>query len=113
MRQTKDYGSNLGFLSEIVSERFGGLVGRWVGGLMGRWVGNQNAKKEICRRVGGLVGSCAGRLVSGMPKRNWYWAHRDFFPARTNCCFLRWNGKELSDFDNINNECSIFNMKTL
>ncbi len=19
---------------------------------------------------------------------------RDFFPARTNCCFLRWNGKE-------------------
>jgi hypothetical protein len=34
MKRTADYGSNLGFLSEILSERFGGLVGQLVG-----WVG--------------------------------------------------------------------------
>jgi hypothetical protein len=36
---------------------------------------------------------------------------RDFFPARTNCCF--WDGMKKSDLDDINKECSIFNMKTL
>jgi hypothetical protein len=35
MRRTKDYGNDLGFLFEIVSEMFGGSVGWWVGGLMG------------------------------------------------------------------------------
>ncbi len=50
--------------------------------------------KACNQRVGGLVGSCVGGLVGGMPKSKWYWAHTDFFSARTNCCFLRWNGKE-------------------
>ncbi len=36
-------------------------------------------KKEICRRVGGLVGSCVGGLVGEMPKRNWYSVHTGFF----------------------------------
>jgi hypothetical protein len=70
MKWTADYGRDLGFLSEIVSERFDGLVGRWVGGSMGRWVGNKKAKKEIHRRVGGSVGSCVDGLLGGIAKRN-------------------------------------------
>ncbi len=40
------------------------------------------------------MGSFVGGLVGGIPKRHWYWAHMGFFTARTNCCFLIWNGKE-------------------
>jgi hypothetical protein len=92
-----DYGSNLGFLSEVLSEQFGGLVSWWVGGSVGQRVGGletKNPKQEIHWRVGGLVGSYVGGLVGRMPERNLYWAHTGFCSCQNRLLFLRWNGKE-------------------
>jgi hypothetical protein len=47
-----------------------------IGGLVGQWV---------VVSVGWLV-RCS-KVIGTQHTRN-------FFPARTNCCFLRWNGKE-------------------
>ncbi len=51
-------------------------------------------------RVGGLVGSCVGGLVSGMAERNWYWAHSGFF-FRQNQLLFFYIGMEKSDLDDI------------
>jgi hypothetical protein len=53
--------------------------------------------KASNRRVGGLVGWWVVVLVGwsvGWPKGIDTGHTRVLFPARTNCCLLRWNGKE-------------------
>ncbi len=59
------------------------------------------------------MGSCVGGLVGGMAERNCYWAHTGFFSHQNQLLFFEIDGMEKSDLDDINNECSIFNMKTL
>ncbi len=48
-------------------------MGWWVDGyyIVGG-LETKKPKKEICRGVGGLVGSCVGGLIGEMPERNWY-----------------------------------------
>ncbi len=59
------------------------------------------------------MGSCVGGLVGEMAERNWYCTGHNgiFFPPEPIVVFL--DGMEKSDLDDVNNECSIFNMKTL
>jgi hypothetical protein len=69
-------------------------VGWWVDGYY--IVGGSETKKpkkEICRRVGGLVGSCVGGLVGEMPERNWYWVHTGFFSRQNQLLFFEMEWK--------------------
>jgi hypothetical protein len=61
-------GVKVRYLALLLKLAIGGLVGRWIVVL-----------------VGWLV---------GWPKVFGTGHIRDFFPTGTNCCFLRWNGKE-------------------
>jgi hypothetical protein len=67
-------------------------MGWWVGGYVGRKQKSQK-KKFIGELVGRWVVVLVGWLV-GWPKGIGIGHIWDFFSARTNCCFLRWNGKE-------------------
>ncbi len=57
------------------------------------WKQKSQKKKFIGGLVAWWVVVSVGWLV-GFPKGIGTGHIWDFFPARTNCCFLRWNGKE-------------------